>query len=97
MKMATAEDRLATRREYFAKLRRTYPRQPAAEATEVEALLDRMLYDRHTFIPLIKTVREMSDALRDGRMRYADVPTLKRFLHENWREVHGVAISRIAA
>jgi hypothetical protein len=97
MKMATAEDRLATRREYFAKLRRTYPLQPAAEAAEVEALLDRMLYDRHTFIPLVKAVREMSDGLRDGRVRHADVPTLKRFLHENWRKVHGVAISRIAA
>jgi hypothetical protein len=89
VKMATAEDRLATRREYFERLKLRYWNQPYAEAAAVEAIISRMLLDKKSFRPFGETVRDLEADIAAGRLERVKMPTLKYLLGKNWLEVHG--------
>jgi hypothetical protein len=88
-KLTPAESqRLARHSEMFAKVRRNYTNQPAADADEVEALFNRMLLDVHSFVPFVKTYGGLMSDLNEGRIAVEDIPTLKTLLAENWQRVH---------
>lgn len=83
------------RRETFDRLRQSYPNQPAADAAVVDILFNRMLLDRHSFVPLLKTISDSARAVRAGRVKREDLPTLKRVLVVNWNQAHHVAVTKL--
>jgi hypothetical protein len=86
---------IAERRKWFDKVLARYPNQPAHEAADVDALIERMLTDRKSITPFVDMINALYCDIRTGR---TDLPTLKNCLLRNWRAMHGVgAPGRMAA